>query len=80
MKFGTGECGLCKESYEKVSHKQIFCSNLCRDKHKGQENVRKWVERKPRPPVDPTLAARLKGACCYGGTNRWDVKFTACRG
>ena len=74
------ECGICKEKVRKMSWNQRFCSPTCTEKHRANEVIRKWVEKKPRKKIDPDTAARMERSATYNKTAGWGNKFTACRG
>ena len=73
------ECEVCKEQVTKTHAKQRFCSYDCREKHRQEETIRKWVEKKPRKS-DPDKGARMERSALYNSTGGWLRKFSSVRG
>lgn len=73
------ECEVCKERVRKTNHRQKFCSFECREKHKREEAMRKWVERKPRKP-DHDKGGKMERSANYNQTGGWMRKFSNVRG
>jgi len=73
------ECEICKERVKKINARQRFCSDGCREQHKRNEVIRKWVEKKPRKS-DPDLSGRIERSAVYNKTGGWARKFSGVRG
>lgn len=71
-------CFYCDTVFVKRARNQRFCSLTCQKKHKHDEYVERWINRKPRKR-DPNLSAKLEMACLFGQVNFLN-KFNSFRG
>lgn len=76
--IGQFECEICKELVNRTHHKQRFCSYACREKHKQNEVLRKWLEKKPKKRVNLDTSARMESSAVYNKTGGWMKKTGRC--